>query len=96
MQAMSVDVSPFVPKPLTKWQNEKMIGKREYNEFLVELRKRIAPKGISLSADDYYMAECQYVISRGDKFLARSIANAVETNGSVKKIIKDKLVSFDK
>lgn len=96
MPAMSVDVSPFVPKPLTKWQNEKMIGKREYNEFLVELRKRIAPKGISLSADDYYMAECQFVISRGDKFLARSIANAIETNGSVKKIIKDKLVSFDK
>ncbi len=88
MPGISIDVSLFVPKPGTKWENEKMQGKKFYVNFINKLKKELLPLGIKIKNDDAYTGMLQYVLSRADENGCEEIISVLESGKSIKKLIK--------
>jgi radical SAM superfamily enzyme YgiQ (UPF0313 family) len=88
MPDLTLDISLFVPKPFTKWENKKLMNSKDYVTFIKYLRKELFPLGIKIKNDDAYQAKVQYILSREDNVFCGKIIEYLKQNKPVRKLIK--------
>ncbi len=88
MPGLSLDISLFVPKPGTKWENEIMQNEVFYKNFINNINKNLAPLGIKTKKDNYNISISQYVLSRIDSKYLKEIITLLKDNKPIKRKLK--------
>ena len=79
---INVSVSTFIPKPFTPFQWERFCSKKEVEDKIEILKKRLFIKGVSLKWNDYELSQMEAVLAKGDRKVGSVILNAYK-NGAI-------------
>jgi radical SAM superfamily enzyme YgiQ (UPF0313 family) len=71
---ITLSVAPFVPKAGTPFQRQPMEEVDVLNNRVANLKKNLAPAGISIKADSPAWSRVQGVLARGDERLAEVLS----------------------
>ena len=80
-RAVTLSVSPFIPKPHTPFQWVAMDKVADLRQKLLRIKKGLAAKRVKIDTHEVEMAVVEAVLSRGDRRVADAIERAF-TNGA--------------